>query len=59
MCACGHPVTSSGSCVGTFFLSRSIKYSQVCGKVIGYQVGFTDKTALRSTNIKSDINKWC
>ena len=34
--ACGHPVTSSGSCVGKIFSSSGIKYSQVCGKVIGY-----------------------
>uniref|UniRef100_A0A1X7SLS2 Fibrinogen C-terminal domain-containing protein n=1 Tax=Amphimedon queenslandica TaxID=400682 RepID=A0A1X7SLS2_AMPQE len=35
--ACGRPVTSSGSCVGKIFSSSGIKYSQVCGKVIGYQ----------------------
>ena len=40
--ACGRPVTNSGSCVGITFPSRDIKYSQVCGKVIGYQVGVTD-----------------
>ena len=27
--ACGRPVTSSGSCVGTIFSSSGIKYSQV------------------------------
>ena len=37
--ACGRPVTNSGSCVGITFPSRDIKYSQVCGKVIGYQDG--------------------
>ena len=40
--ACGRPVTSSGSCVGKIFSSSGIEYSQVCGKVIGYQVGWTD-----------------
>ena len=40
--ACGRPATSSGSCVGITFSSRDIRYSQVCGKVIGYQVGYTD-----------------
>ena len=40
--ACGRPVTNSGSCVGITFPSRDIKYSQLCGKVIGYQVGITD-----------------
>uniref|UniRef100_A0A1X7SI66 Uncharacterized protein n=1 Tax=Amphimedon queenslandica TaxID=400682 RepID=A0A1X7SI66_AMPQE len=43
--ACGRPVTNSGSCVGITFPSRDIKYSQVCGKVIGYQVGTTDGAA--------------
>ena len=40
--ACGRPVTSSGSCVSITLPSRNITYSQVCGKVIGYQVGITD-----------------
>ena len=40
--ACGRPVSSGGSCVGITFPSRNIEYSQVCGKVIGYQVGHTD-----------------
>ena len=40
--ACGRPATSSGSCVGITFSSRDIRYSQVCGRVIGYQVGYTD-----------------
>ena len=40
--ACGRPDTNSGSCVGITFPSRDIKYSQVCGKVIGYQAGTTD-----------------
>ena len=40
--ACGRPVTSSGSCVGITLPSQNITYSQVCGKVIGYQVGITD-----------------
>ena len=41
--ACGRPVISgSGSCVGITFSSRDIKYSQVCGKVIGYQYNSPD-----------------
>ena len=40
--ACGRPVSSGGSCVGITFSSGNIKYSQVCGKVIGYQVGWPD-----------------
>ena len=52
--ACGRPATSSGSCVGTIFSSGGIKYSQVCGKVIGYQVGWTDGLYKAVTN---SINK--
>ena len=48
--ACGRPATSSGSCVGTIFSSSGIKYSQVCGKVIGYQVGWTDGLYKAVTN---------
>ena len=40
--ACGRPVSSGGSCAGITFSSGNIEYSQVCGKVIGYQVGSTD-----------------
>ena len=40
--ACGRPATSSGSCVGITFSGKEIRYSQVCGRVIGYQVGITD-----------------
>ena len=51
------PATSSGSCVGTIFPSSGIEYSQVCGKVIGYQVGHTDAAAYSTTNVKN-INKY-
>ena len=40
--ACDQPVSSEGSCVGIAFPSGNIEYSQVCGKVIGYQVGWPD-----------------
>ena len=36
------PVNSGGSCVGMTFSSGNIEYSQVCGKVIRYQVGWPD-----------------
>ena len=56
--ACGRPVTSSGSCVGTIFSSSGIKYSQVCGKVIGYQVGWTDAARRDDSSIKNNINTY-
>ena len=39
--ACGRPVSGSGSCSGTIF-PVNYEYSQVCGKVIGYQKGHPD-----------------
>ena len=40
--ACGRPVTSEGSCLSVRFSSHSISYSQVCGRVYGYQKGSVD-----------------
>ena len=40
--ACGRLDTNAGSCVSTQFQSHGIRYSQVCGKVIGYQFASTD-----------------
>ena len=51
--ACGRPVSSGGSCVGITFPSGNIEYSQVCGKVIGYQVGASDGARTRTNNINS------
>ena len=43
--ACGRPSTTSGSCVSTTYPSEGIRYSEVCGKVIGYQLGYTAGTS--------------
>ena len=40
--ACGRPVTSGGSCLSVRFPSYSISYSQVCGRVYGYEKGSPD-----------------
>ena len=40
--ACGRPVTSEGSCVSVKFPSNGISYSEVCGRVVGYQYYTTD-----------------
>ena len=40
--ACGRPVTNSGSCVSVQFPSNGISYSEVCGRVVGYQYGSPD-----------------
>ena len=51
--ACGRPVSSGGSCVGKAFPLGNIEYSQVCGKVIGYQVGWTDGAHHTTSSINS------
>ena len=40
--ACGRTKSSVGSCVSVQFPSNGISYSQVCGRVVGYQGGSTD-----------------
>ena len=45
---CGRP--GFAHCTSTFFPVHGIEYSHVCGRVIGYQVGFTD--AFHSYNVR-------
>ena len=40
--ACGRPDSSVGSCQSVQFPSNGISYSQVCGRVVGYQHGSPD-----------------
>ena len=40
--ACGRQITSSGSCDSVTFSTNGVSYSQVCGRVIGYQYATTD-----------------
>ena len=51
--ACGRS-GSSGSCVSVQFPSNGISYSQICGRVVGYQYGHTDAVS----NYHNDINSW-
>ena len=51
--ACGRPVTNSGSCVSVQFPSNGISYSQICGRVTGYQYGSTDAVSESVNNINS------
>ena len=50
---CGRPVTNSGSCVSVQFPSNGISYSQVCGRVTGYQFGTINAFNVPTTNISS------
>ena len=40
--ACGRATSSGGSCTSVQFPSNGISYSQVCGRVVGYQYASTD-----------------
>ena len=51
--ACGRPVTSSGSCASVQFPSNGISYSQICGRVTGYQYGSTDSVSESVNNVNS------
>ena len=51
--ACGRP-GSSRSCSSVQFPSNGISYSQVCGRVVGYQYGHTDAVS----DYHNDINSW-
>uniref|UniRef100_A0A1X7TV93 Fibrinogen C-terminal domain-containing protein n=1 Tax=Amphimedon queenslandica TaxID=400682 RepID=A0A1X7TV93_AMPQE len=40
--ACGRPISFSAGCSSIEFSSNGISYSQICGRVQGYQFGSTD-----------------
>ena len=53
--ACGRPVINYGSCTSVRFPSNGIRYSQICGRVVGYQYRTSD--ALDTTHgHHNDIN---
>ena len=51
--ACGRPVTNSGNCVSVQFPSNGISYSQICGRVTGYQYSSGDAFHSRLNDIDS------
>ena len=51
--ACGRPTSSVGSCTSVQFPSNGISYSQVCGRVTGYQYFATEATEASNANINS------
>ena len=54
--ACGRPDSSVASCQSVQFPSNGISYSQVCGRVVGYQYGTPDAVH-HGLNI-NDINSY-
>ena len=55
---CGRPSTSSGSCGSVQFPSNGISYSQICGKVTGYQFGRIDAVDTPSEWFHNDLNSY-
>ena len=56
--ACGRPVTNSGSCASVQFLSNGISYSQVCGRVVGYQYRSPDASHVPNGNDRYVIDSY-
>ena len=56
--ACGR-TTSGGSCQSVKFPSNGVSYSQVCGRVVGYQYGSTDASYVYNDRVNhDDINSY-
>ncbi len=51
--ACGRPDSQGGSCVSIKFPSNGISYSEVCGRVVGYQYGTPEALQNSFNNIDS------
>ena len=58
--ACGRATSSVGSCVSVQFPSNGISYSQVCGRVVGYQYASTDAVdnIINGPESHNDINSY-
>ena len=55
--ACGRPTSNGGSCTSIQFPSNGISYSQVCGRVVGYQYGSPDAVYSEGSH-HNDINSY-
>ena len=60
--SCGRKNSTESSCVSVEFPSNGISYSQVCGRVMGYQYGSTDAVDSRYFDFEvihhNDINSY-
>ena len=56
--ACGRPVTSNASCVSVQFPSNGISYSQICGRVTGYQYGGPNAINHPTFSYRNDISSY-
>ena len=58
--ACGRPDSSGSNCSSVQYPSNGISYSQICGRVVGYQYASPDAvdTRFRPENISNNINSY-
>ena len=56
--ACGRATSSGGSCQSVQFPSNNISYSQVCGRVVGYQYASPDAVHSEPDTAHNDINSY-
>ena len=56
--ACGRPVTNSGSCASVQFPFNGIRYSQICGRLVGYQYKSTDAIDTLHGSNHDDLNSF-
>ena len=58
--ACGRATSSGGNCTSVQFPSNGISYSQVCGRVVGYQYASTAAvdTFIGGNSSHNDINSY-
>ena len=54
--ACGRASSNGGSCTSVQFPSNGISYSQVCGRVVGYQFGSTEAVYYQHDNFNNYNN---
>ena len=50
---CGRRFISTGGCEGVTYSTGSVQYDQVCGRIIGYQLGNTDSFLHSSRSINA------
>ena len=55
--ACGRPTSSGGNCTSVQFPSNGISYSQVCGRIVGYQYASPDAVISEDSH-HNDINSY-
>ena len=55
---CGRATSSVGSCTSVQFPSNGISYSQVCGRVTGYQYAAPDAIFEPTYSYRNDINSY-